>query len=59
MGRSQGLRASLKAGGCAELEQGVCGLAGLLDSVAEEEAEILLDQSRVETKFFGIGRFHC
>ena len=42
-----------------ELEQGVCGLAGLLDSVAEEEAEILLDQSRVETKFFGIGRFHC
>jgi hypothetical protein len=35
------------------------GLAGLLDSVAEGEAEILLDQSGVETKFFGIGRFHC
>ena len=47
------------AGGGLELEQGVCGFAGLLDSVAEGEAEILLDQSGVETKFFGIGRFHC
>ena len=53
------LGASLKAEGCAKLEQGVCGLAGLLDSVAEGEAEILLDQSGVETKCFGIGRFHC
>ena len=47
------------AGGGLELEQGVCGLTGLLDSVAEGEAEILLDQSGVETKFYGIGRFHC
>ena len=47
------------AGGGLELEQGVCGLAGLLDSVAEGEAEILLDQSGVEPKFFGTGRFHC
>ena len=47
------------AGGGLELEQGVCDLAGLLDSVAEGVAEILLDQSGVETKFFGIGRFHC
>ena len=47
------------AGGGLELEQGVCGLAGLLDSVAEGEAEILLDQSGVETKFYGIGRVHC
>ena len=53
------LGASLKAEGCAKLEQGVCGLAGLLDAVAEGEAEILLDQSGVETKFYGIGRFHC
>ena len=59
VGRSQGLRASLKAGGGLELEQGVCGLAGLLDSVAEGEAEILLDQSGVEPKFYGIGRVHC
>ena len=42
-----------------ELEQGVCGLAGLLDSVAEGEAEILLDQRGVEPKFYGIGRVHC
>ena len=47
------------AGGGLELEQGVCGLAGLLDSVAEGEAEVPLDQSGVETKFFGIGHFHC
>ena len=50
---------SSEAGGGLELEQGVCGLAGLLDAVAEGEAEILLDQSGVETKFFGIGLFHC
>ena len=47
------------AGGCLELEQSVYGLASLLDSAAEGEAEILLNQSGVETKFFGIGRFHC
>jgi hypothetical protein len=46
------------AGGGLELEQCVCGLACLLDSVAEGEAEILLDQSGVETKFYGIGHFH-
>ena len=46
------------AGSGLELEQGVCGLAGLLDSVAEGEAEILLDQSGVETKFYSIGRVH-
>ena len=37
------LGASLKAEGCAKLEQGVCRLAGMLDSVAEGEAEVLLD----------------
>ena len=47
------------AGGSLELEQGVCGLAGLLDSVAEGEAEILLDQRGGEPKFYGIGRVHC
>ena len=47
------------AGGGLELEQGVCGLTGLLDSIAEGEAEILLDQSGVENKFSGIGHVHC
>ena len=47
------------AGDGLELEQGVCGLTGLLDSVAEGEAEILLDQSGVETKFYSIGLVHC
>ena len=47
------------AGDGLELEQGVCGLTGLLDSAAEGEAEILLDQSGVEPKFYGIGRVHC
>ena len=47
------------AGGCLELEQSVYGLASLLDSVAEGEAEIVLDQRGVESKFYGIGRVLC
>ena len=34
------LGASLKAGDCAELEQGVCRLGGMLDSVVKCELEV-------------------
>ena len=36
------------AGGGLELEQGVCGLAGLFDAVGEREAEVLLDQRGIK-----------